>query len=84
MAISVPFLLEAFQAFWLSSIKPEQLQVVAGILKGDVFAILPTGFGKSVCYQCLPLLFVISKAKVILPGPSFQSLCIQIAYMHGL
>lgn len=37
--------------------KPEQLRVVEGILKGDVFAVLPTGFGKSACYQCLPLLY---------------------------
>ena len=22
-----------------------------------MFAVLPTGFGKSVCFQCLPLLF---------------------------
>ena len=42
----------------LLSVKPEQLQVVVSMLKRqDVFAILPTGFGKSVCFQCLPLLF---------------------------
>ena len=33
--------------------KPDQLQVVSGIVSGrDVFAVLPTGFGKSLCYVC--------------------------------
>ncbi len=37
------------------SMKPEQIDVVVAILEGrDVFAILPTGFGKSLCYACLP------------------------------
>ena len=36
--------------------KPEQKEEVEAILKTDVFVILPTGFGKSALYQCLPLL----------------------------
>ena len=37
----------AVQQLGYKEIKPEQLQVVAGILRGrDVFAVLPTGFGK--------------------------------------
>ena len=33
--------------------KPAQLQVVSGIISGrDAFAVLPTGFGKSLCYAC--------------------------------
>ena len=44
-----------FQMGW-PSVKPEQAEVVKTILKRDVFVILPTGFGKSACYQCLPLL----------------------------
>ena len=31
------------------------VEVVKTILKRDVFVILPTGFGKGACYQCLPL-----------------------------
>ena len=46
-----------FAQLGFPSIKLEQLQVVRGILQRDVFAVLPTGFGKSVCYQCLPLLY---------------------------
>ena len=44
----------AFAQMRFPSIKPEQLQVVRGILQRDLFAVLPTGFGKSACYQCLP------------------------------
>lgn len=51
MSISERVLTKVFRDLGLSSVKPEQLQVVAGILKGDVFAVLPTGFGKSACYH---------------------------------
>ena len=40
------------------SVKLEQLQVVSSILNGrNVFAVLPTGYGKSFCYSCLPYMF---------------------------
>lgn len=39
-------------------LKPEQLDVLLTFVKGrDVFAVLPTGFGKSLCYACLPRAF---------------------------
>lgn len=57
-----------FEKLGFSSVKPEQFEVVAGILKQDVFAVLPTGFGKSACFQCLPLLYdVLAPVK---DGPS--------------
>ena len=39
-------------------LKPEQLKVIMEFICGkDVFAVLPTGFGKTLCYACLPLVF---------------------------
>ena len=39
-------------------LKPEQDDVIETFVKGrDVFAVLPTGYGKSLCYGCLPLVF---------------------------
>ena len=38
--------------------KPEQLEVAATLIEGrNVFPVLPTGFGNSLCYTCLPLAF---------------------------
>ena len=49
---------EAAEELGYCDMKPEQLQVVLKFVKGrDVFAVLPTGFGKSLCYACLPLAF---------------------------
>ena len=39
-------------------LKPEQLKVIMEFVNGrDVFAVLPTGYGKTLCYACLPLIF---------------------------
>ena len=38
--------------------KDEQLKVVTAFMQGpDVFAVLLTGYGKSLCFGCLPLAF---------------------------
>ena len=40
------------------SFKPEQINVIKRFVsKKDVFVAFPTGFGKSICFGCLPLLF---------------------------
>ena len=39
-------------------LKPQQVEIITNCLQGrDVFGILPTGFGKSICFQCLPICF---------------------------
>ena len=49
---------EAANELGFPVLKPEQLEVVTSFLRGrDVFAVLPTGFGKSLCYACLPAAF---------------------------
>ena len=38
--------------------KPKQEEVVVNFLEDNkVFAVLPTGYGKSLCYMCLPVAF---------------------------
>ena len=46
-------------------LKPEHLQSVRHMCDGrDVFLWLPTGFGKSICYELLPFLFDFKLGKV--------------------
>ena len=40
------------------NIKELQFDIVQKVVTGyNIFAVLPTGFGKSLCYGCLPLVF---------------------------
>ncbi len=49
---------EAAKRLGYSTLKELQLKVVLSVVTGhDVFAVLPTGYGKSLCYGCLPLVF---------------------------
>ena len=62
---SEEFMLEVFNTvcekrLFGVQLKPEQKQAVVELLKGnDVFAVLPTGFGKTLIFQT----FVFSKAE---------------------
>jgi superfamily II DNA helicase RecQ len=43
---------------YTGGLKPDQRRAVLLFLQHkDVFVSLPTGFGKSLCYGCLPLVF---------------------------
>ena len=48
----------AVQQLGYTATKEHQRTVVEGLVGSkDVFGILPTGYGKSLCYACLPLVF---------------------------
>ena len=48
----------AAQALGYNSLKEHQIEVVLAVAGvRDVFAVLPTGYGKSLCYACLSSLF---------------------------
>jgi ATP-dependent DNA helicase RecQ len=66
--ISEPLLLTALsRTFGYSSFRPHQREIVEHILAGqDVLAIMPTGGGKSLCYQ-LPARMAAGTAVVISP-----------------
>ena len=50
--------MQAAMELGYSSMKHEQVEVAVALIEGkDVFAILPTDFGKSLCYACLPVAF---------------------------
>ena len=46
--------------------KPEQASIIINFVRGnDVFGCLPTGFGKSVCFMLLPMVFDAVKARAL-------------------
>ena len=62
-------------------LKPEQLAAVRCIVSGkDVFVWLPTGFGKSLCYEVLPFVFDHLKGQ----GPEGFSLVLVISPLISL
>ena len=63
-------------------LKEEQKQAIAAVYRGrDVFVWLPTGFGKSVCFQALPFVF---DYKLGLVNTEKKSLAIIIAPLVSL
>ena len=70
------------ETFKYDSLKPEQFEVIKNILlKKDVCGILPTGFGKSVCYQ-LPYLY--NKKNVIIISPLIALMEDQVRQLNDL
>lgn len=49
---------KAINKLGFSSVKPQQMMVVREFInRRDVFVVLPTGFGKTLCFTCLPIVF---------------------------
>jgi ATP-dependent DNA helicase RecQ len=58
MAVVEASQLPAEKLGYHGGLKPLQLKIVDAVVRGDdVFGILPTGYGKSLCYTCLPLVY---------------------------
>ncbi|XP_019854607.1 PREDICTED: uncharacterized protein LOC105313494 [Amphimedon queenslandica] len=78
--------------FGYETLKEEQKRAVVSFVEGnDVFVTLPTGFGKSFCYFCLPLLFDIlynktswSVALVVSPLNALMSDQVQLLKSKGI
>ena len=46
------------QNFGFPTLRDKQLEVIVSSLRGeDILAVLHTGYGKSLCYSCLPFAF---------------------------
>jgi len=57
----------ASQRMGIDGLKPKQLEAIESFVSGkDTFVSLPTGYGKSVTFAILPLLFDLLFGKVLL------------------
>ena len=51
-------ILESVEKLGYDTLKPEQEAAISSFISNeDVFVCLPTGFGKSLCFYCLPLIY---------------------------
>ncbi|MFL2029163.1 RecQ family ATP-dependent DNA helicase [Loigolactobacillus zhaoyuanensis] len=81
--ISVEKIKQVLQArFGYTAFKPGQAEVIQAVLSGqDTFAILPTGTGKSLCYQLPGYLLA---GQIIVISPLLSLMQDQVAQLHYL
>lgn len=66
------------------TLKDKQKESIQCLYEGkDVFLWLPTGYGKSVCFHCLPFLFDYKFGRVELP-PCEKSVCLVVSPLISL
>ena len=76
----------------IHELKPEQILVIQNIVRGkDVFAALPTGFGKSLTVQILPSVLKSLQSSYVSPSPLVIVVCPlksiikdQVSYLRSL
>ena len=72
---------DAVKKLGYEKLKELQLEVITGIVNGhDVFAVMPTGYGKSLCYGCLPRVFDTLYQTCL----SIHCLCRNLSSIHKL
>jgi ATP-dependent DNA helicase RecQ len=72
------------EIFGFNSFRPNQEEIVTNLLKGnDVFAVMPTGGGKSLCYQ-LPAYMLDGVCVVVSPLISLMKDQVDAAKANGL
>ena len=69
------------------SLKDKQMDVIISVVKGeDVFGVLPTEYGKSICYVCLPWVFdnlyPIEKPSIVIVVSSLTAIMIDQKLFH--
>ena len=82
----LPLIRDSASALGIYTLKPEQEKAILQFLLGrDVFVALPTGYGKSLCYFVLPLVFdrvrdVSNRSIVLVVSPLVTLMKDQVAH----
>ena len=72
--------MKAAKSLGYANLKPEQKSVLKAFVGGsDIFVALPTGYGKSLCYALLPLIFDMRRGLV-----KRTSICMMVSPLIAL